>query len=147
METSGPENEFQKKLKKNLSENIADIKSAYIEKEKENLKLKKQLNSVRPALRKLIDDLKAAKAEAEIFRTQVIKGHSFNLNACIVDREEYLEHSYAQMRELSLRCSKLERDNEHLLEKIYKAERRTKVWQEKYFALLKNGVAQIPSEG
>ena len=74
LEEKGLQKKFQAKLsdihKLSLSEEYAKLKSAFQEREQESEHLKSQLDKVRPALKKLIMDLKSARAEVEILKAQ-----------------------------------------------------------------------------
>jgi chromosome segregation ATPase len=74
LEEKGIQKKFQAKLadihKLSLAEEYAKLKSAYLEKEKEGEHLKKQLEKVRPALKKLVEELKTAQREVATLKAQ-----------------------------------------------------------------------------
>lgn len=74
LEDKGIQKKFQTALtdihKLSLTEEYAKLKQAYFEKEKEAEHLKKQFEKVRPALKKLIDDLKCATSEVTYLKAK-----------------------------------------------------------------------------
>jgi len=70
----GVHKKFQSKLtdihKASIDEEFATLENAYVEKERECADLRGKMEKVRPALRKLVDDLKAARSEIEMLKKE-----------------------------------------------------------------------------
>lgn len=111
LEERGIQKKFQAKLadihKFSLAEEYAKLKSAYADREQESAHYKKQFEKVRPALRRLVDELKAAQREIERFKTQEAPKDEF---------KELLEKATVKIRELEQEKLKVSQEAEAALQ-------------------------------
>jgi chromosome segregation ATPase len=127
LEERGIQKKFQTRLadihKLSLTEEYAKLKTAYLEKEKEREHLKSQLTKVRPALKRLVEDLKSAHAEIaklklqELTPKEEVEKDLIKAKCQIEKLTQENEKSHNEQQELKKRIVRLEIDLEELRQK------------------------------
>ncbi|MFC2049352.1 hypothetical protein ACFLR2_01610 [Chlamydiota bacterium] len=99
LEEKGLQKRFQAKLtdihKLSLSEEYAKLKAALLEKEQECSELKGQVDKVRPALKKLMTDLKNAAFEIETLKSERHSHENEELKKAVASIASLQEHNQA----------------------------------------------------
>ena len=106
LEEKGLQKKFQTKIadiqKFSLAEEYAKLKANYLDKEREGEHFKRQFEKVRPALKKLVDDLNSARAEIETLKEQTPPKQE--------DLKAVLEEASLKIKELTLEKERLSKE-------------------------------------
>ena len=118
LEEKGLQKRFQAKLtdlhRHSLADDYTKLKAACLEKEAENDELKGQITKVRPALKKLMIDLKSATSEIEILKSQHTTGENEQLKKALGEANLAVEALQQSNQTLLLKLSEIEKEAEML---------------------------------